>query len=127
MSDRPARLSLSQQLGYGFIGVLMVSLAAMYCAGIASFFVRPLLLQRAPTPTIFIPPTLAPTPTQAKPTFIQLPPATLLATPTQGRIPTREPATATPTADWNSTPTITATNGALRGTPSPTARASATR
>jgi hypothetical protein len=126
-----ANLAPSQQLGYGCIGVMIAGASVLYCLGIASFFVRPLVLERAVlTPTIVIRPTLVPTPTQqVQPTFIQLPPGTLVATPTQAPLPIREPATATRVPDLGSTPSLTSTltSGTPRGTPSLTAEASATR
>jgi hypothetical protein len=79
----------------------------MYCAGTISLVLRPTLLEHS-TPTEIVPPTLAPTPTQAAPTFMSLPPGSLKATPTQGPIPTREAPTITPTIDLtNPAPTAT--------------------
>lgn len=95
----------------------------MYCAGTISFIARPMLLQRS-TPTELVRPTLAPTPTQAQPTFINLPAGPLLATPTQAPIPTREPATMTPTVDLTN-PAAT-TSITPRGSPSPNGKTSAT-
>ncbi len=91
------RLSPNQQLGYGCLLIVLMGTFALYCGGIVSWVVRPALLQRALTPTALAVPTLAATPTQAPPTFINLPPGQLLATPTQAPIPTREPPTVTPT------------------------------
>lgn len=91
-------LSPNQLLGYGCLITLIAGALVMYCAGTISIVLRPTLLQYS-TPTEIVPPTLISTPTQAAPTFINLPPGTLLATPTQAPIPTREPPTVTPTVD----------------------------
>ncbi|MDE3088125.1 MAG: hypothetical protein KGJ80_01910 [Chloroflexota bacterium] len=116
-------LSPNAQLGYGCLIILILGATVMYCAGTISLIARPMLLARS-TPTELIHPTLAPTPTQAPPTFMNLPPGTLLATPTQAPIPTREPPTMTPTLDLtNPAPTGSITP---RGTPSPSAKPSPT-
>ncbi|HEX7594023.1 MAG TPA: hypothetical protein VF429_07605 [Anaerolineae bacterium] len=118
-----SNLTSNQQLGYGCVAIVVLGALVMYCAGSISFLVRPILLQRG-TPTEIILPTLQPTPTQGRPTFINLPPGTLLATPTQAPIPTREPPTITPTVDLtNPAPTTSSTP---RGTPSPGAKISPT-
>jgi hypothetical protein len=92
-----SNLSPAQQLGYGCLVIVIIGAMTMYCVGTLSFIVRPMIVQRS-TPTELVRPTLVATPTQAAPTFINLPPGTLLATPTQAPIPTREP-TMTPTVD----------------------------
>ncbi len=74
---------------------------------------RPSLLAHQPTPTQVVLPTLPSTPTQALPTFINLPKGTLISTPTQAPIPTREPPTITPTVDLTN-PAPTVTNGLTR-------------
>lgn len=108
-----SNLSPAQQLGYGCLVIVIIGAMTMYCVGTLSFIVRPMLVQRS-TPTELVRPTLVATPTQAAPTFINLPPGTLLATPTQGPIPTREP-TMTPTVDL----TNPAPEETLSGSPSP--------
>ncbi len=125
-------LSPNQQLGYGCLGIVIIGAMVMYCAGTISIIARPMLLQRS-TPTELVRPTLVATPTQAQPTFINLPPGTLLATPTQAPIPTREPPTMTPTVDLtNPAPTtsVTPTRGTLipngKATATPTRKASPT-
>ncbi len=106
-----ADLAPRQQLGYGCIGVIILSTLFLYCVGASTFVVRPVLLGRAvPTPTAFILPTLAPTPTQApQPTFIiplPTPRGTMPATPTQAPLPTYPPYTVGPTLDnYGATPT----------------------
>ena len=104
-----ARLSTNQLLGYGCLVTVFAGAMVMYCAGTISLVLRPTLLDHS-TPTEIVHPTLIPTPTQqAAPTFMNLPPGTLQATPTQAPIPTREPATITPTIDLtNPAPTATA-------------------
>ncbi len=100
--ERLGSLSPAQQLGYGCIMVMVISAAMLYCVGSATFFVRPMLVERAAiTPTEVIRPTLVPTPTQVvEPTsFIQLPKGTLVATPTQAPIPPRESFVVTPPPD----------------------------
>jgi len=115
-------LSPGQQLGYGCLVIAIVGAMVLYCGGTISLLARP-LLQRS-TPTELVRPTLVPTPTQAQPTFINLPPGVLLATPTQGPIPTREPPTPTPTVDLtNPAPTTSVTP---RGSPSPNNKINAT-
>jgi len=114
---RFSNLSPNQQVGYGCLAIILIGTAVLYCAGSVSWFVRPSLLDRPPTPTFIAPATLAPTPTQVLPTFINIPKGTLVSTPTQAPIPTREPATLTPTVDLtNPAPTvsITATNSLTR-------------
>jgi len=116
-------LSPNQQLGYGCLAIVVVGTMMMYCAGTISIIARPMLLQRS-TPTELVRPTLVATPTQARPTFINLPGGTLLATPTQAPIPTREPATVTPTVDLTNpapTPSINP-----QGSPSPNGKTTAT-
>lgn len=107
-----------RQVGYGCLAIMLIGAAVLYCAGTVSWFVRPSLLERPPTPTSVALPTLAPTPTQVPPTFINLPKITLVATPTQAPIPTREPPTLTPTVDL--------TNPAPTATHTPTRRATPT-
>ena len=105
-----ASLSPTQQLGYGCILVLIISAASLYCIGAATFFVRPMLVERAAiTPTEVVRPTLVPTPTQiTSPTlFIQLPKGTLVATPTQAPIPPRESFVVTPGPDIMNKITLT--------------------
>lgn len=97
-----ATLSPVQQVGYGCILVMIVSAAMLYCVGAATFFVRPMLVERAAiTPTEVTRPTLVPTPTQlVEPTtYIQLPKGTLVATPTQAPIPPRDSFLVTPPPD----------------------------
>jgi hypothetical protein len=97
-----ANLSPVQQVGYGCIVVMILSVAMVYCVGAATFFVRPMLVERAAiTPTEVTRPTLVPTPTQrVEPTaFIQLPKGTLVATPTQAPIPPRDSFLVTPPSD----------------------------
>ncbi|MBI4789508.1 MAG: hypothetical protein HY782_20960 [Chloroflexi bacterium] len=108
--DSVARLSSAQQLGYGCLLVLILSAASLYCFGAATFFVRPMLAERAVvTPTEVARPTLIPTPTQrVEPTsLIPLPKGTLLATPTQEPIPPRESFVVTPGADIMNKITLT--------------------
>ncbi len=108
-----ADLSPIQQLGYGCIGIMIVGALVLYCLGGAAFMARPSLMQRPPTATELIRPTLLPTPTQPiQATLAPLPRRTLIATPTQAPIPTREPVTTTPTpgeppfgTTWTPTPT----------------------
>ncbi len=106
-----ADLTPRQQLGYGCIGVVILSTLFLYCVGASTFFVRPILMGHAvPTPTNFIPPTLAPTPTAPpQPTFIiplPTPRGTMPPTPTQAPLPTYSPATVGPTLDnYGFTPT----------------------
>lgn len=97
-----AALSPVQQVGYGCVVVMILSAAMVYCVGAATFFVRPMLVERAAvTPTEVVRPTLLPTPTQlVEPTtFIQLPKGTLVATPTQAPIPPRDSFLVTPPPD----------------------------
>ena len=113
------RLSPNQLLGYGCLIILIAGALVMYCAGTVSIVLRQSLAQRS-TPTALVRPTLASTPTQMQPTFLNLPPGRLQATPTQAPIPTREPPTVTPTVDLtNPAPTV-------KATPSPTRRVTAT-
>jgi len=87
---------------------------------------RPSLVTRQPTATQVIVPTLVATPTQAMPTFINVPKGTLLSTPTQAPIPTREPPTITPTVDLtNPAPTLPVTT-TLTVTRTPTRRVTPT-
>ena len=103
-----SKLSPNQLLGYGCLITIIAGAMVMYCAGTISIVLRPTLLQRS-TPTEILRPTLVATPTQAAPTFLNLPPGTLQATPTQAPIPTREPPTITPTVDLtNPAPTAKA-------------------
>jgi hypothetical protein len=103
-----SRFSTNQLLGYGCLITIIAGAMVMYCAGTISIVLRPTLLQRS-TPTEIVHPTLISTPTQAVPTFLNLPPGTLQATPTQAPIPTREPPTITPTVDLtNPAPTAKA-------------------
>jgi hypothetical protein len=103
-----SRLSPNQLLGYGCLLTVIAGALVMYCAGTISLVLRPTLLQRS-TPTEIVHPTTVATPTQAAPTFMNLPPGTLKATPTQAPIPTREPPTVTPTVDLtNPAPTPSA-------------------
>jgi hypothetical protein len=96
IGDWITSLSPAQQLGYGCVGVMMVGALVLYCLAGAAWVARPALLQRPPTPTELVRPTLAPTPTQiVQPTIGSLPRTTLVATPTQAPIPTREPPTPT--------------------------------
>lgn len=127
-----SRLSTNQLLGYGCLITVIAASMVMYCAGTISIVLRPALLEHT-SPTEIVLPTLAPTPTQAKPTFINLPPGILQATPTQAPIPTREPPTITPTIDLtNPAPTKSSVSPAaktavtLTPTGSPAARATAT-
>jgi len=114
--ERPgwlSNMSPNKQIAYGCFLILLLGASAMYCVGTLSFIARPWVLYRE-TPTELVRPTLAPTPTQALPTIINLPSGTLVATPTQARIPTRESPTLTPTADLTNpapTGTVTATRG----------------
>ncbi|HEX9076835.1 MAG TPA: hypothetical protein VF932_13710, partial [Anaerolineae bacterium] len=97
-----AALSPTAQVGYGCILVMIMSAVMVYCVGAATFFVRPMLVERAAmTPTEVTRPTLVPTPTQfVEPTtFIQLPKGTLVATPTQAPIPPRDSFLVTPPPD----------------------------
>ncbi len=114
-----SRLTTNQLLGYGCLFTVIAGSMVMYCAGTISLVLRPALLEHT-TPTAIVPPTLAPTPTQAAPTFINLPAGTLQATPTQAPIPTREPPTITPTIDLTN-PAPTALSSV-----SPTAKKTAT-
>ena len=103
-----SRLSTNQLVGYGCLITVIAGALVMYCAGTISIVLRPALLQHS-TATEIVHPTLVSTPTQAAPTFMNLPAGTLQATPTQAPIPTREPATITPTVDLtNPAPTPTA-------------------
>lgn len=98
--DWISSLSPAQQLSYGCVGVAMIGAVVLYCLAGAAWVARPVLLQRPPTPTDLIRPTLAPTPTQLiAPTLSSLPKGTLIATPTQAPIPTREPVTPTQPGD----------------------------
>ncbi len=105
------QLTPRQQLGYGCIGVVILSTLFLYCVGASTFLVRPILMgHAAPTPTAFVPPTLAPTPTSPPlPTFIiplPTPRGTMPPTPTQAPLPTYSAATVGPTLDtYGLTPT----------------------
>lgn len=133
LRERIANLSPNQQLGCGCMGVILAGTLVLYCGGIASFIVRPLLLERAadtPPPElqqpIILPPLL---PTLPAPTsfLLPLPNATLPPTPTQGPIPSRE--RPTPTPEISGTPAVTTTTfaGTPRATQSITATTTATR
>ncbi len=122
-----ADLTPNQQLGYGCIAVVMISAALLYCVGAATFFVRPMLVERAAvTPTEVVRPTLVPTPTQMpQPTpFIQLPPGTLIATPTQAPIPPREYMITTATPELINGMTATPGSPSLRPSATPSRRPS---
>ena len=106
----------------GCLGVVILGILSLYCAGTVSVLVRPILLQLVPTPNISqatLPP--APTPTFTLALF-PLPTGTVPRTPTQGRIPTRETAPWTPTLDPSLSPTITvnSTLGSPRASTTPT-------
>lgn len=121
-----ADLTTNQQLGYGCIAVVVISVALLYCVGAATFLVRPLLVERAAvTPTPVVRPTLVPTPTQLpQPTsFIQLPPGTLIATPTQAPIPSRDSFIPTATPELMSGMTATPGTPPLRSSVTPSRRA----
>jgi hypothetical protein len=118
----------TRQIGYGCLVIAVITIAVLYCVGSISFIVRPSLLERPATPTVVPRTVLAAPPTQALPTLIDLPRGTLQATPTQAPIPTREPATLTPTIDpANPAPVITTTiTSTLRVTITPTRRVTPT-
>lgn len=103
-----ANLTPNQQLGWGCVAVIVISVSLLYCVGAATFLVRPMLIERtAVTPTDVVRPTLVPTPTQLpQPSpFLQLPRGTLIATPTQAPIPPRESFVITPTWELGGTAT----------------------
>ncbi len=124
-----ADLPALQQIGYGCIGVIIVSILFLYCVGASTVFVRPLVQGRvAASPPVVVLPTLAPTPTQPLvPTGIiplPSPPGTMPATPTQAPLPTLVPRTGTPTFDPNNPYTPTPSTSTTRpiATVVPTAR-----
>jgi hypothetical protein len=123
-----SNLSPNQQIGYGCLAVVIVGIAALYCAGTFSMIVRPSLLQRPDTPTIVVRATAVAPPTQTLPTLTRLPGGTLAATPTQAPIPTRELPTLTPTVDLtNPAPTLTVTlTLGMRTTVTPTRKTTPT-
>jgi hypothetical protein len=107
-----AELGPTKQLGIGCLGIAIIGMLTLYCAGTFSVIVRPMLFQYAPTPITPLPTPLPPTATRP-PAFVPLPAGTVPRTPTQGRIPTREIPTQTPTLDplvTRTTPSGTATN-----------------
>gem|GEM_PF-933997 len=99
----------SQQITYGCLVVVVITLGILYCAGTFSLMVRP-SLQRPPTATLLARPTQTATTTRAPVTLIVPPRGTLVPTPTQAPIPTRELPTLTPTVDLtNPAPSVTIT------------------
>jgi hypothetical protein len=119
-----ANWSPNKQITYGCIAIILLGASVMYCVGTISFVARPWFVNRE-TPTELVRPTLVPTLTSVIPTIIILPPGKLVATPTQGRVPTRESPTVTPTVDLTN-PAPTGTITVTRGTTTPTRRLSAT-